>query len=298
MVSEPVRRAKTAASLVEYISGDLRRGIINGELAPEDLTISELVARYRVSATPIRSAIMSLVDEGLLCRQPNRRIFIDSKIRSTVGQSEIVTAPLTLDEWDSVLMKQVMTASLSKKPVYLREEAIASRFDVGRSIVRQVFSRFAGARLIEHVPRKGWLVWPLKHENMLAYLVVREMFEEKALELAWSSLVRKDLELMLEKTKTESELGDDIHKYILKKSGNRYIIDFFQQYIAIYFNALFYYAAPETSVVAEMRNQHCEIISQILDQNRENAASLLRQHIRAQGPILMELLGMSKQQST
>jgi DNA-binding GntR family transcriptional regulator len=51
----------------------LRELVITGELAPgERLNERELCERLQVSRTPVREAIKTLIQEGLLRAQPNR----------------------------------------------------------------------------------------------------------------------------------------------------------------------------------------------------------------------------------
>jgi DNA-binding GntR family transcriptional regulator len=109
-----------------------------------------------------------------------------------------VQPPPTAQDWDRILIREVMLASLEREPVHLREEALAEKHQVGRSIIRQSLSRLAGADLIEHVPRRGWLVHPIQEEDVVAYLDVRETLELKALDLARPHIDNADLAPMLE----------------------------------------------------------------------------------------------------
>jgi DNA-binding GntR family transcriptional regulator len=206
----------------------------------------------------------------------------------TGGCREPVDFPPMPDDWDEILLEEVMQESLRKQAVYLRESLLAEKYGAGRSIIRQTFYRFAGAGLLEHIPRRGWLVHPFREQDMEAYLVVREVLELKALELARDRICRDEVEAILDGEM--HALNDTLHRYLIEKSGNRYIRDFFTQYVSRYYLKLFHYAAPEIEVVDEMTGQHQQILEALLGQNWTCAMEVLANHIRAQKAVLKKLL--------
>ena len=168
-----------------------------------------------------------------------------------------------------MLIREVMLTSLQREPVHLREEALAEKHQVGRSVIRQSLGRLAGAGLIDHIPRRGWLVHPIHEEDLVAYLEVREVLELKALDLARPRIKAADLVPMLEGNAAVAEgqsprLDNRLHEYLIAQSGNRYIQNFFRQYTATYYTSAFDYAAPEAHVVAEMAAQHRAILEALI----------------------------------
>jgi DNA-binding GntR family transcriptional regulator len=85
-------------------------------------------------------------------------------------------------------------------------------------------------------------------------------------------------------------LDNRLHEYLIAKSGNRYIRNFFRQYTATYYTSAFDYAAPEAHVVAEMAAQHRAILEALVARKWARAREALIQHIRAQRPSLIRLL--------
>jgi len=283
------------SSLTTYVSEDLRNRIMSGDLGPKELSLLALAAYYKVSITPLRSAIEELVGEGLIIRLPNRRLQASPSKAKKTEPRKAVAVPPTPRDWDEVLIKEVVHASLSPSSAYLREDTLSKKLGVGRSIIRQVLSRFAGAGLIEHIPRRGWLAHPLGVEDMRAYLAVRETLELKALKLARARLDMAELERIrvICTSGAKGNLTDfdnSIHECIINASGNRYIRQFFQQYVARYYTELFYFAAPETAVVEEMSNEHLGIIDAILERRWAQAEKLLSAHIFGQALVLVKLL--------
>jgi DNA-binding GntR family transcriptional regulator len=275
-------------SLTSFISKDLKSKILAGADLPVSLSLNDLSVHYGVSISPVREAVNSLITEGYIDKLPNRRLRINSEMIGTGDTSEPIDYPLIPEDWGEMLLEEVMHESLRKQAVYLREGFLAEKFGVGRSIIRQTFSRFAGAGLLEHIPRRGWLVHPFREQDIEAYLVVREVLELKALDLAKDRIRRDDVEGILDEEL--HALNNALHHYLIEKSGNRYIRDFFTQYVSRCYTKLFYYAAPEAEVVIEMTGQHRRILEALLAEDWTCAAKVLSIHIRAQREVLKKLL--------
>jgi len=281
--------------LATYIQQDLQGRIRSGRCADGKLTLSGLSQHYGVSLTPVRTAIRVLIEKGYVRKLPNGRLAVNTERVGTGEPGEAVPTPPTPEDWDRILIRDVALASLGRDAVYLREEALARKHDVGRSVIRQTFSRFAGAGLLEHVPRCGWLVHPLAAENVRAYLEVREVMELKALDLSRPHLMQEDLQRMLEGNPAPTDgapprLDNRLHQYLIDKSGNRYIRDFFRQHAARYYATLFDHAAPETAVVAEMAAQHRQILEALIQRDWPASRRAISDHIRSQGLVLHMLL--------
>ena len=125
---------------------------------------------------------------------------------------------------------------------------------------------------------------------MLAFLDVRISLELKALELAKPHLVRADLEAMLHGNRPSAggQLDNTLHRYLIEKSGNFYLRDFFDRH-GLYFTMLFDYAAPAASVTRVMATTSND---PACPDCRRLAASpeALAHHIRSQRPVLRRLL--------
>ena len=267
---------------------DIRTHIEDGRELPSALSLPELSKHYRVSITPVRHALIALEEQGYLSRLPNRRLKINPNKFGSGRTTHEVTQPKEPSDWADILLDEVMVASLSRQAVFLREATLAEKYSVGRSIIRHIFSRFSGAGLLEHVPRKGWLVHPLSENDLVAYLTIRESLELLALDLARSHLDEAQLYEILE---TASHAHDfALHQYLIRKSGNRYINEFFRLDVARYYTKLLHFAAPEASVVDEMTEQHERILIALLAKDWDRAGRELASHIRVQQSVLAKLL--------
>ena len=285
--------------LAAYIQHDLRRRIRSGDALLQKLTLPGLAHSYGVSPTPVRVAVGQLIREGYVRKLANGRLAIHRRRGGAGGPGEAIQTPRTTGDWDRILVREVLLASLGRDAVYLREEALAKKHGVGRSVIRHAFSRFVGAGLLESIPRRGRLVHPLREKDVRAYLEVRETLELKALDLARPHLVRDDLRRMLEgnpapKAGQPARLDNHLHQYLIDKSGNRYIRDFFRQYVALYYTMLFDYAAPEAKVVSDMARQHRQILRALIRSDWRRARKALANHIRSQGAVLSRLPSLAR----
>ena len=281
--------------LKDYITEDFRGRLQSGGELPCKLTLPAMAKHYGVSLTPVRGAVAQLLAAAFLEKLPNGRLGVAIVQRKSRRRLRAVEPPPTARDWDRVLIREVMLTSLQREPVHLREEALAEKHQVGRSVIRQSLGRLAGAGLIDHIPRRGWLVHPIHEEDLVAYLEVREVLELKALDLARPRIKAADLMPMLDGNAAVAEgqsprLDNRLHEYLIAQSGNRYIQNFFRQYTATYYTSAFDYAAPEAHVVAEMAAQHRAILEALIARKWACAREALAQHVRAQRPSLARLL--------
>jgi DNA-binding GntR family transcriptional regulator len=270
--------------MAAYIREDLKARLHAGRGLPAKLTLEGLSRHYGVSFTPVRAAVRELVRDRFLRKRGNGRLEVSPDPPRAVVRRRGFEAPA---DPERLLAADALRRSLKGEAVYLREEAAASKYGIGRTVVRQVFGRLVGTGLLEHVPRKGWRVRPLRGEELDAYLEIRETLELKALDLARPRLAKADLERML--AGQETGLDNDLHRYLVEKSGNRYIRDFFDRHGA-YFTTLFDTAATGASMVAEMAGQHRRVLQALLRRNWDAAREALAHHIRCQRPVLKKLM--------
>lgn len=240
-------------------------------------------------------AVSELIREGWLQKQSNGRLAIKQNGAPRRKPFKISRGVEPPKDWENLFMDDVIRLSLMGKADYLREEATAERYGIGRTVVRQVFSRLAGKGILEHVPRCGWRVRTFSYEDMRDYLEVREVLELKALDLARARLEADELQRMLKGNLSPKEgelppLDNRLHRYFIEKSQNHFIKEFFSQPIALYYMALFELAAPETSVVAEMAKQHCQILRPLMERKWQEARRALAHHIRSQRAVVKKLM--------
>jgi DNA-binding GntR family transcriptional regulator len=294
-----------SGTISQYIERDLAGRIGTDQVLPAPLTLHSLSRHYGVSPKPVREAIRRLLADGVLVRQDNGRLDVNRASRRTARAERLRLTeepgpPRRALDLASDLAAEVIRKSLRGDGDYVREEATAERFGVGRTAIRQAFLQLAGRGLIVHVPRCGWRVRTFDLADMAAYLEVREVLENKALSLARPHLVDADLRRMLAGNASGTggpRLDNSLHRYLVEKSGNDYLREFFHRHGA-YYTSLLDFAAPETHVVAAMARQHRMILRALLAKDWARARRELTRHIRAQRPIVGDLLQRIGRQET
>jgi DNA-binding GntR family transcriptional regulator len=214
------------------------------------------------------------------------------------------------------MIEEIVRLSLRGQTTFLREQIWSDRLRIGRGVLRQLLSELAGQGFVEHVARRGWQVRPFDSEAMLQYLEIREVLELHALELAKDRLDPERLRAMLAGNAIKVGVGrgslreptldrgvvhdnvpatvpeplnNEIHGYLIELSNNRYIADFFARH-STYYSQLFEIATVETGWRDAMAQQHREILTSLLDKDWLRAKASLAHHIRAQKPVVQQLL--------
>jgi len=282
-------------TIAESIKEDLVARIASGDPQAEVLTLEWVASHYSISVTPVRKVVQELIDEGILQKGPNRRLIVNqrqanARAASTATSSEAKDSNPPRD-YIQEISDHIVCLSLEGDSVFLREEMTAKRFGISRSAVRQLFTRLAGYGMLEHIPRRGWQVRPLSEQDLDDYIEVRLTLELKALQLARPHLVDEDLRKILDgnclpKTPEDEPLVDDsLHNYIIQKSGNSYIADFFQRH-SKYFSLLFNWEVLDRETKIQTVRQHRDILEAILCKDWSLAESAIQFHIQRNHPVL------------
>lgn len=284
-------------SISRYIKEDLRAQIEPGRKLPFKLTLGDIARHYKVSMTPVRAAVQVLIAEEVLHKGSNGRLEVKPAANGEAHAADDATAsPAPPPNWRQIISADIIRRSVHGETGYLREEAMARSYGVSRTVIRQVFSQLVGKGVLEHVPRAGWRIRRFDEMDMSAYLTVREALELKALDLAKDRLEAGELESMLAGNPAPHpgapvQLDNRIHQYLIDQAGNFYIKDFFERH-GVYYMMLFEQAALEAFVVAEMAEQHRDILTALLAQDWPRARAALAHHIRSQQPVMRKVLDL------
>ncbi len=286
-------------TITQHIKDDLVARIASSSEQVEMLTLEGIASHYSVSVTPVRTAVGELIDEGILQKGANRRLGINhdrvnaraALMATSAGAKDAVPPQDPVQD----ISGYIVCLSLDGEPVFVREETTAKRFGISRSAARQILTRLAGYGMLEHIPRRGWQVRPLREKDLDEYIETRITLELKALNLARPHLVDEDLRKILDgnhlpETPTDEPLSDDsLHQYIIRKAGNRYIADFFQRH-GRYFSLLFDWEVLDRETRIQTVRQHRDILEAILRKDWPLAESALEFHIQHNHPLLRKRL--------
>ena len=278
-------------SLTEEIEQDIVKNLAAGK-KPCKMTVAALAAHYDVSTSPVRIVIERLLKSGILVKLTNGRL-------QTALDSEeaVLKEPLESSKEEDpylLILRTIVEKSLTQEEEFIREESTAEKFGLSRSSVREIFLRISGQGILEHIPRRGWRIRFFSQADLDAYLNVREIMELKALDLAWGKLLDVDLQEMFDgnipaSSKDEMPIIDNrLHAYIVEKSDNYYIQDFFKRHEP-FFKILFAWEGEDHEAAAETVIQHHEILSALLKRDKNLAKEALLKHINYNHPLLKNL---------
>ena len=155
-------RALGHRSLVDLVTDQLHRAILNGEIAPgSSVSIVELCQQFGVSHIPVREALRRLESEGLLSLRP--------------GRSALV-APLTSEDLTGIYrLRRLIEGELAERAVHhLGADSLAR--------AREALAAYAGAGL---EPAARAHAHHGFHEALLAD--VMGVADRRVLEVLWRS---------------------------------------------------------------------------------------------------------------
>ena len=272
-------------SIAAFIKQDLVAKIRSGKISSDRLTLDALSKRYQVSTRPVRTAVQELIEAKYLEKRDNGRLAIRRK-----PPAGAVSPPQQPIDWSAVIANDLVQLSLEGVPVLLREETTAAKYGIGRSTVREIFLGLAGRGILRHLRRRGWQLRPFRQEDLDAYIAMRVTLEVMALDLAWPRLVDEELQaihdrnLLPESPNDRPIVDNSLHAYLIEKSKNPFIADFFDRHGA-YYNVLFDYESLDRDALIQAILQHREILEALLRRDRPGAGRALVNHIRNNHPL-------------
>ncbi len=276
-------------SLAEYVRDDLAERLRTGRGLPQPLTLDSLADLYQVSFTPVRAAVAELIEDGLLAKGANRRLVSRSEPEPVAAESPaaplLAPPPQPARDAYAEIVDDLVQQSLQGSEIYLREESTADKYQMSRSAIRNIFHRLAGESILDHIPRRGWRLRPFRRSDLQEFNEAREALELKALDLAWERLDHQHIQI-LHDANDGTQVDESLHEYIIQRSGNRYIQDFFERH-ARYYRLLFRWEDQDATVASDTIRQHQQILLAILNQDRETARIALSRHILHNNPLLV-----------
>lgn len=282
-------------TLAERIERDLIRLMAKREPLPFKLSLSGIARHFNVSPMPVRIAVQALVDSGVLTKDDGGRLSINAnKLPACDALADEELQGNTASIHDQ-LVSEIVRRGLTQDEHYLREAATAEQYGVGRTVVRRVFSELAGRGLLVHVPRCGWQVRPYREQDTIDYLVVRELLERRALEMAFDKMDAKVLREIRDgnqpsKSDQPAKLDNRMHGYWIGLCGNRYIQNFFERDGA-YYATIFDHAGLDPAAIDRMVDQHRAVLDALIAKDLPRALTTLSNHILGQRANVAAMIG-------
>lgn len=210
--------------------------------------LAQLVGSSRV---PVRSALQTLMDEGLIHRTGARGYVVGpagvevirAPLEQSLGSLSILHEPRINFAWQTLyddVEAQVVHRSFFGR-TRINEHELARHYDVGRTVARDVLSQLETLGMVEKDEASRWSVVPLDERRIRELYEIREHLEPVAIASAIGALSEADLDAMTarhaeglarypEISAAEMyELEIDLHVNCVQRSRNRELAQILQR---------------------------------------------------------------------
>lgn len=156
---------------------------------------------------------------------------------------ESASASVSRADWVADELRRAIMAHDFKPGQKLSVVALAERYSVSQTPLREAFARLAGEGWVDHIPQRGVRVADISIRDMLEIYELREMLEPLAIrrsttngDEAWKDLVQKSFDEMVERAGPEPSALDSIaydryevahsafHRVLLQECGSQWLI--------------------------------------------------------------------------
>ena len=212
----------------------------------------------------------------------------------------------TADKLISDIRKEVSSGIL-KPGDQLEVNALAERFGVSRTPIREAIRTLVESGVLETRPRKGSFVRVLSAKQLLDLFQVAAELEGMACRLAALSLTKENVEAIergLTKCTQAAEVQNnaeyamanlDFHTAIHNASGNDWLIEQLRQ-LQINLNSYRTMPYEIRGRLNKSTDEHKIICDAILSGDGEHACNLMRDHMMLQGKRLPSIIATLEQQ--
>ena len=212
----------------------------------------------------------------------------------------------TADKLISDIRKEVSSGIL-KPGDQLEVNALAERFGVSRTPIREAIRTLVESGVLETRPRKGSFVRVLSAKQLLDLFQVAAELEGMACRLAALSLTKENVEAIergLAKCTQAAEVQNnaeyamanlDFHTAIHNASGNDWLIEQLRQ-LQINLNSYRTMPYEIRGRLNKSTDEHKIICNAILSGDGEHACNLMRDHMMLQGKRLPSIIATLEQQ--
>lgn len=297
-------------TLSQTIENEIARRIRKKESLPCELKLLPLALYFGCSTRPVREAMANLRTKGLLTPAKINKLRIESKPEAKSFEVSDTKSPpyrpsaflAHASDTLSRLTRQLIEQSLhaGDEVIFVRESAVAKQLGTSTTVAREHFSRLVGYGLLEHVPRRGWRLRPVRQKDLDDFIHARLSLETLALSIAWEKIDHAVIQKFLEgntlsakttgkRTATHTRTDNGFHRYIIDVADNFYIRDFFDRQ-GRFFQLLFEWEDQDPATTAQTIRQHRRILKAILQDDQAKAQAALKVHILDNHPVLTTVL--------
>lgn len=184
---------------------------------------------------------------------------------------------------------RIMNGQLEQGTV-ISELNLSEQLAISRTPVKNALYRLAMDGLVEIIPNKGYVVRQFSIKEIIEITQAREALEGMAARLACDRLKSADLDyvrsLFPDRSEKKAEEiteqmrinGEELHAFLIKKSGNFVIADLLSRFSEqISQSSTMASLLPDRKL--EAYYEHIEIVDALIDRNAKEAELCMRKHL-------------------
>ncbi len=296
-------QAERPTPLYAQIAARIADAITAARLPAGAVVTEEPVARaFGTSRTPVRAALSELAAQGLLVRFDGRGFLVAGgagplRLRLTPqilglsrpGAPDLppVAAARIAQEFERALGDALPFGSW-----WINEQAAADWFDVSRTVVRELLSRFQDRGIIRKDARSRWLVGPLTARDIAQYFAIRGRLEPLGLVESAPRLPAREVEAIRDRldaltarcdtlSPDEIDLVEaDLHEGLLSRAGNPHLARMLRQCQPPRVVNRVFVSLVGASGFAPALREHAMVLDFVVRGAFDTAARALEEHLR------------------
>lgn len=277
-------------SLAEQLANNVELWI-RQEQMPEGTSLPErsLAARFRVSRSPVREALLILAGRGTIVARPKGGYAV-----SAAGGDTSESALLPADEDEPIYLKIAADRLSGELPERTTENELIRRYAMTRRQLGEVLRRISQEGWIERLPGNGWQFLPVLTSGAaynqgyrMRILVEPAGILEPTYEVDRDGLLkcRAEQQALVDGAAawaSPAQLFDAntrLHECIATASGNVFMLESLRRLNRLR-RLMEYGKAINRGAAAQRCKEHLTLIGLLLADQREAAADFMRLHLR------------------
>lgn len=285
------------------IKASLSEAIASGRLPPGTVLTEEPIARlFGTSRTPVRTALGELLARNLLKRFEGRGFLVNGAAAVTPLRTPLTHEMLGLEEGAPAAQpatsariirdfEDVLISALPFGLYRINEQAAADHYDVSRTVIRELLSRFQDRGLVGKDRRSHWTVGPLTARDIAHHFAVRGKLEPLALVGSAPRVPATDIDAMWRRleagldsidtltAKDFDDLETDLHVTLLARAENQHLLRMIHQsQLALVVNRMFVSYVGARAFGVPFR-EHAIVLEFIKRGSYAAAAAALEEHL-------------------
>lgn len=278
------------SSLAEQLANSIELWI-RQEQIPQGTALPErgLGARFRVSRSPVREALLILAERGSIAMRPDGGYAVSKASGGAAG-----FALLPADEDEPVYLKIAADRLSGELPERTTENELMRRYELTRGQLGEVLRRISQEGWIERLPGNGWQFLPILTSGTaydqgyrMRILVEPSGILEPTYKLDRDGLLkcRAEQQALVDgaaEWASPAQLFDAntrLHECIAGASGNVFILESLRRINRLR-RLMEYGKNVDRTAAAQRCKEHLTLIDLLLADQREAAADFMRLHLR------------------